>query len=321
MMAPNGDATRMIALSSEQEERLRSLGYVGGGAGFGDLDQPGLPDPRTHVRLFERLQVALIAHGPAISRALADAIEIARQDPSSPFAHFTLASLAYRSGQFELADRSFARTLELDPDRPGMRHYYGRLLREMGRAEDSEHQLRIALAQLATDDAATRLNLAETLIALGKLDEAEALIAKVTEQEPRLAEARGAKGRLLLARGKPWEAVPLLEAAAIGLEAEPWIDLARVYLSVGDGTKARQAAAEALSRNQSHPWAIGVLGHALILEGRRAEGIALLRRAVALHPRRPQAWSSLADAFDAAGDASSAAMCRKRSRPMARRAS
>ena len=44
-------------------------------------------------------------------------------------------------------ERAFARTLELDPDRPGIRQNYGKLLRELERYGESERELRIALAQ------------------------------------------------------------------------------------------------------------------------------------------------------------------------------
>jgi arylsulfatase A-like enzyme/Tfp pilus assembly protein PilF len=310
-MAPSGDRARAVALSPEQEERLRSLGYAGGSGGAVNLDEPGLPDPRTHVQLFERLQVAMVARGPAIRQALDEAEAILARDPQNPFAHFTLASLAYRSGRLEMAGRAFARTLEIDADRPGIRHYYGRLLREMGRLEDSERQLRMAVEQTTPDDARTRVNLAETLIALGKLDEAGALIQAALAKEPLHTEAQGSMGRLLVARGQPREAVAHLEKAAKGREAEPWIELAGVYIMLGEGGPARQAAGEALARSPRHPWALAVEGHALVLEGRRGEGLAVLRRALNLRPRRPDVWMTLARAFEAAGDATTAAHCRR----------
>src|SRR6185503_3655123 len=97
----------------------RSLGYVGGSGGAGSLDEPGLPDPRDRVRLFERLQVILRAHDIPLPRAAA--AEIAEKDPGNPFAFTTVASLAYRSGRLADAAVAFHRALELDPDRPDIR--------------------------------------------------------------------------------------------------------------------------------------------------------------------------------------------------------
>ena len=106
-----------------------------------------------------------------------------------------------------MAARAFARTLELDPDRPGMRQNYGKLLRELGRYDESERELRIALAQTTEDDSRTRVSLAETLVALKKTDEAETLVATVLAREPKNPEALGAKGRLLLAQDRVPEAL------------------------------------------------------------------------------------------------------------------
>lgn len=316
-LAPRGDTARSVALSPEQEEKLRSLGYVGGSGGSGRLDEPGLPNPRTHVALFERLQVAMIAHGPAVRAALQETQAIADKDPGNPFAHFTLASLAYRAGQLVLADQAFARTLQIDPDRPGMRHYYGRLLREMGRLEESERQLRMAVEQTTADDSSTRVNLAETLIARGTLAEAEALLANVLAREPKHIDARHGMGRLRMAQGRPLEAIPFFEEAAQSRDADPWIDLALAHLAAGQAAQAEAAAGQALSRSPGHPWALAVKGHALVLEGRREDGVAVLRKALALRPRRPEVWMSLARGFEAASDEATARLCRENARPAA----
>ena len=74
---------------------------------------------------------------------------------------------------------------------------------------------------------------------------------------------------------------------------------------------ARNAATEALRRNPGHPWAIAVLGHALILDGQRPQGLEYLQRAVAIRPRRPAVWEALAAGFEAAGQSSMAAQCRR----------
>jgi len=55
-----------------------------------------------------------------------------------------------------------------------------------------------------------------------------------------------------------------------------------------------------------------VAGRALIQEGRREEGLAALRSAMALRPRRPEGWRSLARAFEDAGQRQDAALCRRK---------
>jgi predicted Zn-dependent protease len=312
-IAPGGDRAQPNRATAEQEERLRSLGYTAGSGGGGPLDDPRLPDPRTHVELYDRLQAATAAQGPALARAFDDVLEITRIDPENPFASGTLASMAYRYGSLAMAERAFKRTLELDPDRPGIRQNYGKLLRELGRFDQSERELRIVLAQTTEDDTRTRVNLTETLVALKKTAEAETLVSAVLSREPKNPEALGAKGRLLLAEDRVPEALAALEQATATSDPEPFIELAAAYLRANRVAKARDAASEALRRNSGHPWAMALLGRALILDGNGPQGLEYLQRAVAIRPRRPVVWDALAAGFEAAGQTGMAAECRRES--------
>ncbi len=310
-LAPRGDQATPNPISAEQEQRLRSLGYAAGSGGGGALDDPRLPDPKTHVELYDRLQAAGIASGPALARAFDDVVAITRLDPDNPFASGTLASMAYRHGSLVVAANAFARTLEIDPDRPGVRQNYGKLLRELGLDAESERQLRIAVEQSGADDSQTRISLAETLIALKKIPEADALITAVIGREPKNPDALTAKGHLLLAAGHAADALPYFEQATAKADVESDIELARAYLAAGQPQKARDAATEALRRVSGHPWAMAVLGRALVLDGQRSAGVEYLRRALAAGPRRPAVWRSLAEGFEAAGDTAAAAKCRR----------
>jgi arylsulfatase A-like enzyme/Tfp pilus assembly protein PilF len=309
-LVPGGDRARAVAITAEQEARLRSLGYAAGSGGGGDLDEPALPDPRTHVELYDRLQAAVMARGPALAKAFEDVRAIARLDPDNPFAFGTLASMEYRHGNLLSAAQAFARTLELDPERPGVRQNYGKLLRELGRTEQSERELRIALVQTTEDDTRTRVNLAATLIETGKTSEAESIVDAVLRREPENMEAQSVKGQMLLATGRARDALPYFERAA-ATDPESMIAFARAAVAAGDLAKAREAATNAVRRSPGHPWAMAVLGHVLALSGERDAGVVYLRRAVEIGPRRPVVWESLADGFEAAGNPRLAAVCRR----------
>jgi choline-sulfatase len=310
-MAPGGDTARRTTLDPEQEERLRSLGYTAAGSVQGSLDEPGLPSPRDMLRLYERLELAATAHGDQLVAAIQDAEAVVREDPGNPLAYMTLGRLAYRGGQLPLADRAYAKLMELDPDRPAMRHQYGNLLRELGRLADSERELRLAAGQ-EKDSTATSASLAETLVAAGKTKEAEELLAGLVAKDPEHAGVQVALGRLRRTQGRTDEAVRYFTTAA---ERTRNVDLlvaaGETYLDAGRGREALDMADRALARSSGHPWAMAVRGHALVALGRRAEGLAVLQRAAALRPRRPDAWLALARGFDAAGDRAAASSCRR----------
>jgi choline-sulfatase len=315
-LAPGGDRAQPRAASAEQEERLRSLGYTAGSGGSGPLDDPSLPDPRTHIELYDRLQAATVAQGAALPAAFEEVQRITKLDPTNPFAFGTLASMAYRHGSLRVAAAAFARALELDPDRPGVRQNYGKLLRELERYADSERELRLAVAQ-SDDDSRTRISLAETLVATGKNGEAEQLVDAVLGKEPSQPEALAVKGRLLAAQGRPKDALPYFERAAVATDPESYIALARACLAAGEIARARDAAGEALRRSPAHPWAMAVMGTALVKDGQRAAGLDYLNRAFAAGPRRPMVWQALAEGFDAANDPARAASCRKQAAALA----
>jgi predicted Zn-dependent protease len=155
------------------------------------------------------------------------------------------------------------------------------------------------------------VNLAETLVVLKKTSEAETLLSAVLSREPKNPDALGAKGRLLLAEGRAPEALALLEQATGTSDPDPFIELADAYLRVNRVPSARNAATEALRRSPGHPWALALLGRALIADGQRPQGLEYLQRAVAIRPRRPAVWEALAAGFEAAGQTSTAAQCRR----------
>jgi choline-sulfatase len=318
-LAPGGDRARTATITPEQEAMIKSLGYVGGTGGGGELDQPGLPDPRDQVHTYERLQVILRAQGMTLAQASAEAAAIAEQDPGNPFAFTTVASLAYRAGQLAEAGRAFHRALELNPDRPAVRQNYGKLLRDMDRLDESEKELRLALAQTDGVDVRTRASLAETLARLGKTDEAVQLVADALRIEPGDRETLAAQGHVFAAQGRLDEAAKSLEAAAAGGDPDARIELARVHVRRGDLPQAREVVETVLRANPAHPWALAVLGQVRVLEGGRNEGLALLRRAEEAHPKRPEAWLSLAEGFEAAKDPASAARCRQAARALRER--
>jgi choline-sulfatase len=315
-MVPGGDKARAAAVSPDQEALLRSLGYLSGSGGRGELDEPGLPDPRDRVALYEQLQVLQRPQKIGHEQALVEAVAISEQDPGNPFGHQTVASLAYRIGRLGVAARAYRHALELDPERPMVRQNFGKLLRELGRLEESEKELRLAVEQTGADDLRTRASLVETLVLAGKLDEAGKLADGLFARGPKDPDVLRARGRWLIATGRIEEAAQAMNEAAVATDADPLAELAAAWIGKGEGAKAQAAAEAALQRTPGQPWATGLLGHALVLQGRREAGVLALRKAMQTRPKRPQAWLSLAAGFAAARDEASAAACRRAAREL-----
>jgi choline-sulfatase len=309
-MAPGGDRAAPARLSAEQTEALRALGYVAGGGGGGALDDPRLSDPRNHVRALERLRVLGGASGAAVAPALNEAVALAKADPGNPLAHEVIAGLAFQSGRLELAAEALGRFVEIEPERADVLARRGDLLRTLGRLEEAERDLRRAVSLGSTEDWPARVALAETLVARGGLAEAESLLAGVLAQAPRDRAALVAQARLRRAQGRTDEALTGLEAAAQGGDTEALLELAEAQAEAGRFSASREAALRVLATSPAHPWALALVGHALVLEGRRAEGEAQLELALRARPRRPQVWLRLAAAFDAAGREDLARRCR-----------
>ncbi len=308
-MAPDGDRARPRPIGASEAEALRSLGYVAGGAGAGELDEPGLPDPRERLPFFERLRELSGASGPQVAAAMKQVTELARGDPGNPFVHEVLAGLSLRAGRLDLAASALAAFLDIEPGRSDVRTQRGRLLQSLGRLDEAEQELRRALANGGAD-ALTRVTLADTLVARGRTQEAEPLLREVLATDPRHHLGSLALGRLRVAQGRVMEAVPLFESAAAGGDTEALLELAEAFALAGRTASSIETAKRVLAASPAHPWALSLLGHALVLEGDREDGEALLQRALRASPRRPRVWLRLAEGFHALGRDDLARRCR-----------
>jgi TolB-like protein len=127
-------------------------------------------------------------------------------DPLLAEAHEALGSVQARDAQWEQAEKSFRRAIELDPNSSSVRlHFAQNLLLPLGRIEEALEQTRIAgkTDPLSPD---VRTNMAYTLISAGRFDEASAECKKpckgiFTSQE-----------RIDLLQGRINQTIPILEA-------------------------------------------------------------------------------------------------------------
>lgn len=110
----------------------------------------------------------------------------------------------------------------------------------------------------------------------------EALLRQCWEDQPQRAEVAYAFGDFLAARGRPREALPLLEQA-LALAPSHWLyafTLATVRLEVGETQGAIDALEQALGLNPRHTASYMTLARVLLFQGRREEARQLLDAAL-----------------------------------------
>src|SRR5262245_9947557 len=141
-----------------------------------------------------------------MSRMRVVADKAVQLDPLLPEAQEALGSAQARDAQWEQAEKSFRRAIELDPNSSSARlHFAQNLLLPLGRIEEALEQNRIAekTDPLSRD---VRTNLAYGLISAGRFDAASAQCKQPCRGAPVSQE------RINLLQGRINETIPILEA-------------------------------------------------------------------------------------------------------------
>jgi TolB-like protein len=200
--------------------RGRVLALRGAAALSGELNPVQTPAQRSlhSIRLFEEALANDRAFAPAyaglaslyavrsvqfpldhpadeLSRMRAAAERAMQLDPLLPDAHHALAMVYARDGQWEQADKSFRRAIELDPNRSTTYTDYAYwLLAVLGRHAEALHQLRAAerADPLSTN---VRLTTALVLISASRYDEAAGYCKRLPAGSQCLASVRSGQER------------------------------------------------------------------------------------------------------------------------------
>ncbi len=165
--------------------------------------RPGPPQPP---------EVDTTGYDPEVLAAVAGAMQAVRQEPGSAAAWGKLGLRLLAHGFHAEAQICLARAGQLEPDNPRWVYLEGRLI-QLGDPEAALPLLRRA-AGLARTTSMPRLHLAETLLSLGHLDEAEAEFQRVLKNEPNHPRANAGLGRLTYRRGDLDASLKLLNLSA-----------------------------------------------------------------------------------------------------------
>jgi TolB-like protein len=195
----------------------------------------------------------------ALDKMRAAAEKALELDPLLPEAHSALGAAHARNAEWELAERSFRRAIEIDPNASTARQAYMTfVLWPLGRLDEAVQEARAAERNDPLSQRA-HASLGGVLLAAGRYDEAA---SQCEQLPPDLAMFKECAGRVWLAQAQPEKAIPVLATNP----AHNWGYLAYAYERAGRRADAEKLAAEAPTL---YPNRRGPFQYALVYAGLR----------------------------------------------------
>jgi tetratricopeptide (TPR) repeat protein len=216
------------------------------------------------------LGIALLQQGH-IDESLAQYREALRVNPDYAQTHYNLGNAFLGQGRTEDAAAQYREALRINPDNADVRTNLGNALLQQGRTDEAVAQFHEAL-RINPARADVHYNLGVILLQQGREDEAAARFHEALRINPALAEAHNNLGLILLQQGRTGDAVA-------------------VYC-------------EALHVNPTYAEALNNLGNALQQQGRTGEAIAVMDKALELRPANASIQNNLAWMLATASDPS-----------------
>lgn len=294
-------SSSQITLSEEEEARLRSLGYLGGGFYSVEDDETlKRPDPKRMIEEARSLFHArdLIAEGHAES-ALPILEGILEANPLNHVARRTLIQASVGLNRLGMAEEQARRAIDAartDPDASDMllekaNRSLASILWKRGQGAQARQYMAEA-AKIATSNNATTAPPGVSLSSPADLKEAERVITRALESNPEDPNVRAAHFEFLLAAGRREEAV---EAAAelARRKAGDAETLARAGHLLRESDRAAEAALcfqAALEQVGENADLLGFLGTAELAAGRLSQAEEALRAVLRLRPEDPRSY-------------------------------
>ena len=187
------------------------------------------------------VQSFLSARGPGHAEALekmrAAGEKAVQLDPLLAEAHTALGAAYAREGQWQQAELSFRRAIQIDPNSSFAHQWLARFfLWPLGRIEEAVREMRAAEGNDPLSPMA-HMELADTLLSAGRFDDSASQCEKVPADNGRRNECLG---RARLAQRRIAEAIPLLTASS----TQNWGYLAYAYAKAGRREEAEKLMAE-----------------------------------------------------------------------------
>ena len=268
-------------------------------AGQAIVDEVLGTNPSNPEALFVRAKIEMAQLDPkAAAQTLRSALDV---KPDWSQARFVLGSALMLLGDQNGARAEMARAVELDPAHLEARRSLARIHSSLGEHEYAIEQGRIYLRE-RPDDTRIQIQVAQSLVHLGKRDEAFAELEKISE-DARDADAWYAIGRLYMAQGRAADAREALLASLEGRPGHPDI-LRSLHRIDSNSGRLAESAARIRAAVEADPdnAALALLeGSVSLAEGNTAGAEAAFKRAVELDPDNATAYQRLAMFYRATG--------------------
>jgi len=245
--------TKKRTLTQEEEERLRSLGYVGGGEISREISGENLPDPKDRM---DEFKLIFRAKNSEMRGNYEDAIQRYRElivlAPDLPWHYVDLAMILARTKRMPEAIRILEQAAERIPDALGVLAPLGHFYMQVGRFEEA---YKVSQTMLKLDshyfDALTIAGWVYDME--GKWEESSEYFKKALEVEPENKIVRIKYAYSLGALGKFKEALDIYNKLKEESPADFKIysDLGVIYTSMGNLDLARENLKKAVDLNPS----------------------------------------------------------------------
>ena len=292
-------------LDRDAEQRLRSLGYLGGGANV-DLEVPGkrLPDPKDKAPSYRKLLHArTLLHTGGEDEGVVLLKELIRTEPDLEEAHRILRDYWIGKGRFDIAVSSFRADLEREPENPLSWIDLGITYRSWNRPQEAMAALRRALRLQPKNVQALTL-MGEILEDGGAFAEAQQYFSEAFEASPQTTSLLVQMAQMEIRQRRLVQAERLLFEA---LTEDQHISGAHYLLALIAEQRGNIGRAEADYRRelQVNPSDFQSLFNLSLLLGRRkayGEQIELLESIPAIAPQLHEVHFYRAKAYLDSGD-------------------
>jgi arylsulfatase A-like enzyme/Tfp pilus assembly protein PilF len=236
-------------VSAEARERLRALGYVGSSAPSSSSASGTAPDPKDKVQVLERYRtaIALVRKGE-LEGALANFRAIVADNPQMADVWSEIGGLELRLGRPEAAVGAYKQLVEVAPHDPAALINVADTLLLLGRLDEAQAQATVAAATGSTTDPRWRAKAHQTLamIAIARHDgnRAREEARRAQEVDPTLPMPQFAEGLIRYNAGEYQAAVPFL-AQALQQSAGRTVQIPELRYYLGDALARLERYAEA----------------------------------------------------------------------------